>query len=53
MMKWEGYLAHMRDERCKQILVGKPEGKRPSGSPRRRWEDNFKTQLREIGCEGV
>jgi hypothetical protein len=35
-----------------RILVGKPEGKRPLGRPRRRWVDNFKMDLREIGsCE--
>ena len=31
------------------ILVGKPEGKRPSGRPRRRWEDNIKMDLQEVG----
>jgi hypothetical protein len=31
------------------ILVGRPEGRRPLGNPRRRWEDNIKTNLREIG----
>jgi hypothetical protein len=35
------------------ILVGKPEGKRPLGRPRRRWEDNTRIYGREIGCEGV
>jgi hypothetical protein len=35
------------------ILVGKPEGKRPVGRPRRRWEDNIRTDLREIEWEGV
>jgi hypothetical protein len=34
-------------------LVGKPEGKRPLGRPRCRWEDNIKTELKEIGWEGV
>jgi hypothetical protein len=34
------------------ILVGNPEGKRPLGRPRRRWVDNFKTDLREIGWDG-
>jgi len=34
-------------------LVGKPEGKRPLGRPRRRWEDNIKTDLQEVGCEGM
>jgi hypothetical protein len=36
-----------------RILVGKPEGKRPLGRPRRRWMDNIKMDLREIGCNGV
>ena len=31
----------------------KPEGRRPLGRPRRRWEDNIKTDLREVGCGGV
>jgi hypothetical protein len=31
-------------------LVGKPEGKRPLGRPRRRWEDNIKMDLKEVGC---
>jgi hypothetical protein len=35
------------------ILVGKPEGKRPLGRPRRRWWDNIKMYLREIGGDGV
>jgi hypothetical protein len=34
-------------------LIGKPEGKRPLGKHRRRWEDNIKKDLREIGFEGV
>jgi hypothetical protein len=33
--------------------VGKPEGRRPLGRPRRRWEDNIKMDLREVGCGGV
>jgi hypothetical protein len=33
-----------------RVLVGKPEGKRPLGSPRRRWEDNIKMDLKEVGC---
>ena len=32
-----------------RVLVGKPEGKRPMGRPRRRWEDNIKMELREVG----
>ena len=31
--------------------MGKPEGKRPLGGPRRRWEDNIKMDLREVGCD--
>jgi hypothetical protein len=33
-----------------RVLVGKPEGKRPFGRPRRRWEDNIKMDLQEVGC---
>jgi hypothetical protein len=36
-----------------RVLVGRPEGKRPLGRPRRRWEDNIKLDLREIGIDGV
>jgi len=36
-----------------RVLVGKPEGKRPLGRPRRRWEDNIKTDLEEVGCGGM
>jgi hypothetical protein len=36
-----------------RILVGKPEGKRPLGRPRRRWEDNIRMDLREIGWSGM
>jgi hypothetical protein len=35
------------------VLVGKPEGKRPLGRPRRRWEDNIKMDLQEVGCGGM
>jgi hypothetical protein len=35
------------------ILVGKPEGKRPMGRPRRRWEDNIRMDLQEVGCGGM
>ena len=34
-----------------RVSVGKPEGKRPLGRPRRRWEDNIKMDLREVGCD--
>jgi hypothetical protein len=36
-----------------RVLVGKPEGKRPFGIPRRRWEDNIKLNLQEVGCGGT
>ena len=35
-----------------RVLVGKPEGKRPLGRPRRRWEDNIKMHIREVGGVG-
>ena len=40
------------EERCIQSLMGKPEGKRPLGRPRRRWEDNIKMYLQEVVCGG-
>jgi hypothetical protein len=36
-----------------KILVGNPEGMRPVGRPRRRWDDNIRMDIRKIGCEGV
>ena len=43
-------MARMREGRgVHRGLVGKPEGKRPLGRPRRRWEDNIKMDLREVG----
>jgi hypothetical protein len=36
-----------------RVLVGKPKGKRPLGRPRRRWEDNIKIVLQEVGCGGM
>ena len=36
-----------------RVLVGKPEGKRPLGRPRGRWEDNIKINLQEVGCGGM
>jgi hypothetical protein len=36
-----------------RVLVGKPEGKRPLGRPRRRWEGNIRMDLQEVGCECV
>ena len=36
-----------------RVLVGKPEGRRPLGRPRHRWEDSIKMDLRDVGCGGV
>jgi hypothetical protein len=44
---------HGRDEKCIYILVGKSEGKRSLGTPRRGWENNIRNHVREIGWEGV
>ena len=45
-MRWEGHVARMGEGRgVHRVLVGKPEGKRPLGRPRRRWEDNIKMDL--------
>jgi hypothetical protein len=43
---------HGGGEKCLRVLVGSPEGKRPLERPRHRWEDNIKTDLREIGIDG-
>jgi hypothetical protein len=53
-MRWAEHVAHMEEERkVYKVLVGKPEGKRPLGRPRRRWEDGIRMDLREIGWGGV
>jgi hypothetical protein len=49
-MRWAGHVARMGEGRgVHRVLVGKPEGKRPLGRPRRRWEDNIKMDLLEVG----
>jgi hypothetical protein len=49
-MRWAWHVAHMGEERgVHRLLVGKPEGKRPFGRSRRRWEDNIKMDLQEVG----
>jgi hypothetical protein len=53
-MRLAGHVARMGDRRnAYKILVGKPEGKRPLGRPRLRWEDNTRMDLREIGWGGM
>ena len=49
-MRWAGHVARMGEGRgVLRVLMGKPEGKRPLGRPRRRWEDNIQMDLREMG----
>jgi len=49
-----GYVAHMCERRgIYRVLVGKPEGKRTLGRLRRRWEDNIKMDIQEVGCGGM
>jgi hypothetical protein len=51
-MRWAGHVARMGEGRgVHRVLLAKPEGKRPLGRPRRRWEDNIKTDLQEVGGE--
>jgi hypothetical protein len=53
-MRWAGHVARMGEGRdVYRVLVGKPEGKRPLGRPRRRWEDNIKMDLQEVGRGGM
>ena len=53
-MIWAGHVARVGERRgVYMVLVGKPEGKRPLGRPRRRWEDNIKMDLQEVGCGGM
>jgi len=53
-MGWAGQVARMGDRSgVHRVLVGKSEGKRPLVRPRRRWEDNIKMDLQEVGCEGM
>jgi hypothetical protein len=54
MMRWAGHVARIGKVRgAYNILVGRPEGRRPLGRPRRRWDDNIKMDLREIGLGDV
>ena len=48
-MRWAEHVARMKEGRgVHKVLVGKPDGKRPWGRPRRRWEDNIKMDLQEV-----
>jgi len=50
-MRWAGHILRIGESTdVYRVLVGKPEGKRPLGRPRRRWENNIKTDLQEVGC---
>jgi len=51
-MRWAGHVARMGEKRrVYRVLVEKPEGKRPLWRPRRRWVDNIRMDLQEVGCE--
>ena len=51
-MRWAGHVARTGEERAVcMVLVGKPEGRRPLGRPRRRWVDNKWMVLQEVGCD--
>ena len=53
-MRWAGHVARMGERKgLYRVLVGKREGKSPLGRPRRRWEDNIKIDLQEVGCGGM
>jgi hypothetical protein len=51
-MRWAGHVVCMRERRgAYRILVRRPEGRRPLGRPRRRWEDNIKMDLQAVGWD--
>jgi hypothetical protein len=53
-MRWVGHVARVREGRdVYRVLVGRPEGKRPLGRPRRRWDDNIKMDFRELDVDGA
>jgi len=53
-MGWVGHVVRMGDRRgAYRVSVAKPEGKRPLGRARHRWEDNIKVDLQEVGCGGM
>jgi len=53
-MRWVGHVTRREERRgAYRVLVWKPEGKRPLGTPKRLWEDNIKMDLQEVGCGGM
>ena len=51
-LRWAGHVARMEQSRnAYRVLVGKPEGRRPLGRPRRSCEDNIRMDFKEVGCE--
>jgi hypothetical protein len=53
-MRWAGQVVEMGVGRgVYRVLVGRPKGKRPLGRPRRRWDDNIKMDLMEVGIDGA
>ena len=53
-MRWAGHVARMvKGGACAGFWWGNPQGKRPLGRPRSRWEDDIKMLLQEVGCEGM
>jgi hypothetical protein len=54
LMRWAGHVVCMGEDRgVHRVLVGKPEGKRPLGRPRRRWADNIEVDLQDVGEGGL
>jgi len=49
-MRWAGHVARMVERGVYWVLLGKPEGRRPLGRPRRRWMVNIRMYLQEVGC---
>ena len=53
-VRWAAHVASIGERRgVNRVLLGKPEGKRPLGIPRHRWEDNIKMDIQEVGCGGM
>ena len=53
-IRWAGHVARMGERSgVRRVLVGRPESKRPLGRPRRRWNNNIKMDLQEVGCGGM